>query len=195
MRLIIQAKARVTPQTALSVCEQIERAPANVVTRAYAPVISPRVAEILDQAGVGRVDGAGNCRLRSARPPALDRPAGAQCPAALAAGGRGPVLAQVEPHRPGHAERAGQGMEGPRVGGPPGCQGQPGPGRQGQEDPRGRGLRGRARGLLYPRDPVGLLENWAQNYPGPAEQVPMYFLGETGDGRRGGRALVPGQRP
>ena len=35
-------------------------------------------------------------------------------------------------------------------------------------------------GLLFLRDPVALLENWAQSYPGPAEQVPMYFLGETG---------------
>ena len=34
-------------------------------------------------------------------------------------------------------------------------------------------------GLLFLRDPVGLLENWARYYPGPAEQVPMYFLGET----------------
>ena len=35
-------------------------------------------------------------------------------------------------------------------------------------------------GLLILRDPVGLLENWARNYPGPAEQVPMYFLGDAG---------------
>ena len=34
-------------------------------------------------------------------------------------------------------------------------------------------------GLLFLRDPVGLLENWARSYPGPAEQVPLYFLGET----------------
>ena len=33
--------------------------------------------------------------------------------------------------------------------------------------------------LLYLRDPVGLLENWARSYRGPAEQVPMYFLGNA----------------
>jgi hypothetical protein len=32
--------------------------------------------------------------------------------------------------------------------------------------------------LIYLRDPVGLLENWAKKYPGPAEQVPMYFRGD-----------------
>ena len=35
------------------------------------------------------------------------------------------------------------------------------------------------KGLLYLRDPVGLLENWARSYPGPAEQIPMYFLGDA----------------
>ena len=45
--------------------------------------------------------------------------------------------------------------------------------------------------LLYLRDPVGLLENWARSYLGPAEQVPMYFLGEPAAAEDGGRRLVP----
>ena len=49
--------------------------------------------------------------------------------------------------------------------------------------------------LLFLRDPVGLLENWARSYPGPAEQVPMYFLGETEAAEDGGRWLVPRPRP
>ena len=63
----INAKARITPQTAWSVVEQMQRLPAEMLRVAYAPVISPRVAEILDKYGVGYVDEAGNCRLRSAR--------------------------------------------------------------------------------------------------------------------------------
>ena len=33
--------------------------------------------------------------------------------------------------------------------------------------------------LVYLRDPVGLLENWAKRYAGPAEQVPLYFRGDA----------------
>jgi hypothetical protein len=32
---------------------------------------------------------------------------------------------------------------------------------------------------LYLRDPVGLLDNWTKNYSGPAEQMPMFFRGNT----------------
>jgi hypothetical protein len=32
---------------------------------------------------------------------------------------------------------------------------------------------------LYLRDPVRLLENWAKHYAGPAEQIAMYFRGNT----------------
>ena len=33
--------------------------------------------------------------------------------------------------------------------------------------------------LLYLRDAVGLLKNWANAYPGPTEQIPMHFLGDA----------------
>jgi hypothetical protein len=32
---------------------------------------------------------------------------------------------------------------------------------------------------LYLRDPAGLLAAWSAKYPGPAEQVPLYFRGDT----------------
>ena len=46
----IDAKARITPQTACRSVEQMQRLPAEMLRVVYAPVISPRVAEILDKA-------------------------------------------------------------------------------------------------------------------------------------------------
>ncbi|MCU0881026.1 MAG: type IV toxin-antitoxin system AbiEi family antitoxin [Pirellulaceae bacterium] len=66
-QLAIDAKARITPQTVISVCERMRQLPTDFIPVVYAPVISPRVAEIVEQFGVGYVDQAGNCRLRSAR--------------------------------------------------------------------------------------------------------------------------------
>ena len=64
-RFCIQAKARVTPQTALSICDQFRGLPENVIGVLFAPTISPRVAEIVRGQGIGYIDQAGNCWLRS----------------------------------------------------------------------------------------------------------------------------------
>ena len=89
LEIVINAKARITPQTALSVAENMQRLTAAMLRVVYAPVISPRVAEILDQAGVGRLDAAGNCRLRSARHRLLST-GGDAVPAALPQGSADP---------------------------------------------------------------------------------------------------------
>ena len=65
--IAVQAKARITPQTALSVCEKLAKTPKDVISLVFAPVISPRVAEILGQYGISYIDQAGNCRIRSTR--------------------------------------------------------------------------------------------------------------------------------
>jgi hypothetical protein len=64
-RFAVQAKSRVTPQTALSACHQFRRVPTRAIPVIFAPTISPRVAEILRTQGVGYADRAGNCWLRS----------------------------------------------------------------------------------------------------------------------------------
>lgn len=65
LKIAVQVKARITPQTAMSVCERMAKTPKDVISLVYAPVISPRVAEILDQYGIGYVDEAGNCQIKS----------------------------------------------------------------------------------------------------------------------------------
>ena len=83
-----------------------------------------------------------------------------------------PVLAEVEPHRPRHVERANQRMEGPRVSGTPDVNVSPWSGGQELVE-EGYALEeettyeavaasmeiARPQRLLYLRDPVGLLEN------------------------------------
>ena len=61
----VQAKSRVTPQTALSLCHQFKGSPKRAIPVIFAPTISPRVAEILRDQGVGYADRAGNCWLHS----------------------------------------------------------------------------------------------------------------------------------
>ncbi len=61
----VQAKSRVTPQTALSACQQFEGVSKKTIRVVFAPTISPRVAEILREQGIGHADRAGNCWLHS----------------------------------------------------------------------------------------------------------------------------------
>lgn len=175
----IDAKSRITPQTAISVCERMRRFRGDVIPAVFAPVISPRVAEILAQYGVGYVDQAGNCQLRSARhhvlidrrgnKPAVRPPKGAADPFSpkssrivrvmLAQPGRGWKVRELAGHADvdvsvGLVVKVKQALL-----------------EEGYAIEHGR--------LLYLRDPVGLLENWSKRYPGPAEQIPMYFLGDT----------------
>jgi hypothetical protein len=196
----IEAKARITPQTALSVCEQIEQTPANVIYVVYAPVISARVAEILDRFGVGHVDGAGNCRLRSARHRLLIDRRGHMAPPRLQKGAADPFAPKSsrivrallgEPAKGWKvrelAEHAGVKVNPALVVKVKKTLVEEGYALEGKKlliqheaggaDMEMVGSALKPKKLLYLRDPVGLLENWARSYPGPVEQAPMYFLG------------------
>lgn len=179
LQLAIEVKARITPQTAMSVCERMRRLSPDFIPVVYAPVISPRVAEIVTEFGVGYVDQAGNCRLRSAAYGLLIDRQG------LKPSVRPPKPA-VDPFSPKSSRivRAllSQPAEGRGV-------------RELAEHPDvavSVGLVSKVKQalieegyaiehekLLYLRDPIGLLENWAENYPGPAEPIPMYFRGNA----------------
>src|SRR5208283_682999 len=58
-RFCLVVHSRITPQIALSVCQPLGRLPRGTIPVLFAPVISPRVAEILRAQGIGYVDGAG----------------------------------------------------------------------------------------------------------------------------------------
>ena len=177
--IAINVKARITPQTALSVAEQVEQLPAEMLRVVYAPVISPRVAEILDQAGVGRLDEAGNCRLRSARHRLLIDRRGRHAPRRLPQGAADPFSPKSSRIVRAMLSEPGKGWKVRELADRPDVKVSPGLVVKVKRTLVEEGYAVARGGLLFLRDPVALLENWAQNYPGPAEQVPMYFLGET----------------
>ena len=178
-KLAAQIKARITPQTALSVCEKLAKTPRDVIPLVFAPVISPRVAEILGQYGIGYVDQAGNCRIRSTHHRLLIDRQGYQSPARPPKG-----IADLFSPKSSRIIRAmlAQPIKGWQV-------------RELAAHPEievSVGLAAKVKQtlieesyaienerLLYLHDPVGLLENWAKRYSGPAEQVPMFFRGNT----------------
>jgi hypothetical protein len=177
--VLVQAKARITPQTAMSVCERLAKTPRSVIPLVFAPVISPRVAEILGQCGIGYVDQAGNCRIRSTRHRLLIDRQGYKSPARPPKG-----IADLFAPKSSRIIRA--------------MLAQPVKGWQVRELAVHRDIEVSAglvakvkrtlieesyaiehERLLYLRDPVGLLENWAKSNSGPAEQLPMFFRGNT----------------
>jgi hypothetical protein len=183
LRFAIEAKRRITPQTAFELCQRLRATPAGLVPAMYAPAISPRVAEIARQHGVGFFDDAGNCWLHSEDQRLLiDRrgmkserreepgPADLFSPrssrivrALLAHPERGWRLSELAIH-PDVAVSMGLASKIKRT-----------LLEQGYAVERAR--------LLYLRDPAGLLESWARRYSGPTAQVSLYFRGDTQEAR------------
>jgi hypothetical protein len=178
-KIAVQVKARITPQTAMSVCERIAKTPNDVIPMVFAPVISPRVAEILGQCGIGYVDQAGNCRIRNIRHRLLIDRHGYKSPVRPPKG-----IVDLFSPKSSRVIRA--------------MLAQPVKGWQVRELAVHHdievsvGLAAKVKQTLveesyaieherqlYLRDPVGLLENWAKSYSGPAEQIPMFFRGNT----------------
>lgn len=175
----IEAKARITPQTALSVCERMQRLPADVMRVVFAPVISPRVAEILEQFGVGHVDRAGNCHLRSAQHRLLIDRRGRNAPSRLPKGTADPFSPKSSRIVRALLSEPGKGWRGHELAVHPDVTVSPGLVVKVKKTLVEESYALDRKRLLYLRDPVGLLETWAQRYHGPAEQVPMYFLGDA----------------
>ena len=180
VQLAVEAKSRITPQTAIAVCEQLRKwAPPETIPLIYAPVISPRVAEIAEQLGVGYVDQAGNCRLRSAKHGLLIERRGftsSARPPARAVDVFSPKSSRVvralltQPTKGWQVRGL---AEHPEVGVSVGLVSKV------KQALLQEGYAIQHAGLVYLRDPIGLLRDWAKVYPGPAEQVPMYFRGEA----------------
>ena len=178
-QIVVQAKTRITPQTAISVCESMRGLPARLIPLIYAPVISPRVADIAKQLGVGYVDQAGNCRLQSARGGLLIDRRGYKSPARSPKGVADPFspkssrIVRALLNRPAEGWRVRELAQYPEVDVSVGLVSKV---KQALVE---EGYAIEHRRLVYLRDPVGLLEDWAKKYPGPAEQIPMYFRGDA----------------
>ena len=145
----------------------------------YAPVISPRVAEILDQAGVGRLDAAGNCRLRSADHRLLIDQRGRRAPRRLPHGSADPFSPKSSRIVRAMLSEPTKGWKVRELADHPDVKVSPGLVVKVKRTLVEESYAAERDGLLFLRDPMALLENWTRSYPGPAEQVPMYFLGET----------------
>ena len=179
-RIAVEVKTRITPQTAISLCQRMQQLPDDLIPAIYAPVISPRVADIAQQFGVGYVDQAGNCRLRSARGGLLIDRRGYKSQSR-------PPKGVADPFSPKSSRIVRALLSGPARGWKV---------RELAEHPNvdvsvglvskvkralvEEGYAIEHKRLLYLRDPIGLLENWAKKYPGPREQIPMYFRGDAG---------------
>ena len=145
----------------------------------YAPVISPRVADIANEFAVGYVDRAGNCRLRSVGDRLLIDRRGYKSPSRPPQGVADPFspkssrIVRALLGRPAEGWKVRELAEHTDVDVSVGLVSKV------KRTLVEEGYAIEHKRLLYLRDPVGLLENWAKGYPGPAEQIPMYFRGDA----------------
>ncbi len=179
--IAVQVKARITPQTALSVCEKLAKTPKDVIPLVFAPVISPRVAEILGQYGISYVDQASNCRIRSARHRLLIDRCGYKSPVRPPKG-----IADLFSPKSSRIIRAMlalpvKGWQVRELAAHPDIEVSAGLAAKVKQTLIEESYAVEHERLLYLRDPIGLLENWAKSYSGPAEQVAMFFRGNTED--------------
>lgn len=180
--IAIEAKTRLTPQTALSVREQVDRYAEStkaIIPVVYAPVISPRVAQILKERDIGFVDAAGNCWIRSLANHLLIERTGFRAP-------RGRTEPSIDPFKPKSSRIVRTMLSRPEKGWQV---------RELADDANVRvslGLVVKVKRALveegfaierdkrvYLRDPGGLLNAWSEKYAGPAEQIPLYFRGDA----------------
>ena len=184
IRLAVEARTRITPQTALMNWPRRPSSSTGPIPVVYAPVISARIAEILRQQQIGYADGVGNCWLVSAPQRLLIERTGFQADRR-----KTPAAVDLFSPKSSRIVRAllSRPLEGWQV-------------RQLAEHPDVEVSAGLVvkvkRGLLaegyaveherrlYLRDPVGLLNAWSRGYSGPAERTALYFRGETYEAER-----------
>jgi len=177
-RFAVQVKSRITPQVAFSACHQIRGMARDAIPVLYAPVISPRVAEIVREQDIGYVDEAGNCWLRNLSNHLLierqgfrtERKETSATPDLFSTKSSRIIRALLSQPSEGWQVRQLAGLPGVKVS-------------VGLVVKVKRALieegYGVEHGQLYLRDPVGLLNAWSQKYAGPVEQVPLYFRGDV----------------
>lgn len=175
----VHVKSRVTPQVALDLFQKLPRAPKAIIRVIYAPVISPRVAELARAQGVSYFDRAGNCLLKSADKHLLIERRG--IPAE-----RRPTPAAVDPFSTKSSRivrallsRPLDGWQLRKLADHPEVRVSAGLAVKVKRALVEEGYAVERERLLCLRDPLGLLKAWVPKYPGPAEQVAVYFRGDA----------------
>lgn len=181
-RFCVQAKSRVTPQTAIGIGQQVAKLPEGSIPVIFAPTISPRVAQILREARISYIDGAGNCWLHGVDQfllidrqgiPTERRPTKAAADPFSTKSSRIVRRLLSEPTKGWQVRKLAA-----EVGVSTGLVVKV------KRALMEEGYAVEREKLLYLRDPVGLLEAWAEQYSGPAEQLAWYFRGDVADAER-----------
>lgn len=177
LRLAVEAKSRITPQTAWEVCERFRSLAEEWTPVLYAPVVSERVAEILRKAGAGYVDRAGNCRIQARGLPFLIERTG------LTTGVR-TKQTHADPFSTKYSRVVRAMLSDPLRG----WKVRELQNRQFAELSLGavskvrkalieEGFAVERNRALYLRDASGLLEAWSRKYQGPDLRIPVYYRG------------------
>jgi hypothetical protein len=180
IQLCVQVKSRVTPQTALAVRERFRGLPQRMIPVIFAPTISPRVAEVLRGQGIGYADRGGNCWLRSVRDHLLIERQGFRTERQTTPPAADPFAAKSSRIVRAILSRPTAGWQVRALAEQPDVRVSPGLVVKVKRALLEEGYAVERERLLYLRDPVGLLNAWSQNYPGPAEEFPLYFRGDAG---------------
>jgi hypothetical protein len=175
---VLEVKSRITPQTAFAICQQLARLSTQAIPLIFAPVISPRVAEIARNQGIGFLDGAGNCWIKSTRDHLYIERNGLTVP-------HRNKETSADPFSPKSSRIVRALLSQPRVGWQV---------RELAEHPVvgvSVGLVSKVRRALIEQgyaieyqkrlrllDPIALLRDWCEKYSGPVEQIGAYFRGE-----------------
>jgi hypothetical protein len=175
---VVEVKSRITPQTAPSVCQQLARSSSRAIPLMFAPVISPRVAEIARSMNIGFLDGAGNCWIKSARDRLLIERSGLTTP-------RQPTDTSADPFSPKSSRIVRALLSQPKAGwqvrdiaGQPDVAVSVGLVSKVRKTLIEEGYTIEHKKRLYLLDPIALLNAWSERYTGPAEQFPAYLRGD-----------------
>ena len=183
-RFDVKVRERITPQMADDLFKrlQIEPLPNRMIRIVYAPVISPRVAEIAGQYGVSYIDFAGNCRIADGAAGLLISRSGIRNDAsrhkpntADPFSTKSSRIVRAMLHEPKRGWQVSELAEHPDVKVSKGLVS-----KVKQALIRENYVVERDR-LLYLKQPLDLLAAWARNYPGPSEKCPLYMRGEISE--------------
>lgn len=179
-RFLVQVRSRITPQTALSICRRFRRLPKGTIPVIYSPTISARVAQIVRAEGIGYADRAGNCWLRSLQPHLVIVRQGLSTERRRTPAAADPFSTKSSRIVRTLLSRPLDGWQVRKLAEHPDIQVSPGLVVKVKRALVEEGYAVERERLLYLRDPIGLLDAWSRKYPGPAEQVPLYFRGDAG---------------
>jgi hypothetical protein len=177
-RFGIQARSRITPQVALSIFEGMHRLSKELIPILYAPVVSPRVAEIARSEGISFFDLSGNCRLHDRDRCMLIERRGFKSERMPHTPSADPFATRSSRIVRALLTRPTEGWQVRRLAEHSDVRVSVGLAAKVKHALIEHGYAIEHDRRLYLRDPIALLNAWTERYTGPAQQIPMYFRGD-----------------